>query len=317
MSQSDQPEKAQESWLDRIKTVLGLSEQGSIRTDIEDALQEPHVDADFSPKERMILVNVLGMRDVRVADVMTPRARIVGVSETASLSDLLELFRESSYARLPVYGETLDDPKGMVHIRDLLTYLMRPGSEGNLRSVAAERNEQLRNAPLLRPTLFVPPSTPTLDLLVRMQTKRVHMALIIDEYGETDGLVTMEDLVEVIVGDIEDEHDDHKPAPLEKQADGSVLAAASATLDEVRIATGVDIGGEADNYDVDSIGGYVTALAGRVPQAGETIEGPSGLRFEVTEAAPRRIKRLIIHSAHSGELPTEGMSGLVTPSARP
>jgi CBS domain containing-hemolysin-like protein len=232
MSQHEPSDRPQESWLDRVKQALGLAEPGSIRDDIEDALQEPSVASDFSPKERLILANVLGMHEIRVADVMTPRARIIAVNESATLAELLELFRSESHARLPVYGETPDDPKGMVHIRDFLAFI----GEGDPPLAEAPRKlaTLLKDAPLLRPVLFVPPSTPALDLLVRMQSKRVHMALVIDEYGETDGLVTMEDLVETIVGDIEDEHDTPKPNTLEQLDATRLLAAAEANLDEVR-----------------------------------------------------------------------------------
>ncbi len=294
MSQSDQPDRQQEGWLDRVKSALGLADSGTVRENIEDALQEPSIASDFSPMERMILVNVLNMHEVRVADVMTPRARVEAVGDAATLAEVLALFRSSAHARLPVYGESPDDPKGMIHIRDFLAFL----AEGAPPFAKAPQklSMPLRDAPLLRPVLFVPPSTPALDLLVRMQSKRLHMALVINEYGETDGLVTMEDLVESIVGEIEDEHDPPKPVALERLDERRLAVAAEASLAKVAEVLGFALDGEASGVEVDSIGGFVTALAGRVPETGEVVEGPRGLGFEIAEADPRRIKRLIIHS---------------------
>lgn len=292
MSHADQPERPQERWLDRIKSALGLTEPTTVREGIEDALQDTADEDDISPGERALLNNVLHMRDVRVANVMTPRARIVGISETATLAELLDGFRESAHARMPVYGETLDDPKGMVHIRDFLAHLAGPGKP--FAKVDELLATHVKDAPLLRPVLFVPPSTPALDLLVRMQTKRVHMALVIDEYGETDGLVSMEDLVEVIVGDIDDEHDTPEPARVALMPDGSIVASGEAALDEVAEVFGRPISTESANIEVDSIGGFVAALAGKVPRAGEIVEGPDGVIFEVVEASLRQIKQLRI-----------------------
>lgn len=293
MIQPEQPDRQRESWLERVKTALGLAEPGSIREDLQDALQEPEIAADFSPKERMILANVLDMRNVRMSDVMTPRARMIGIGEDATLAELFALFQNESHARLPVYGESFDDPKGMVHIRDFLAWI-GGDPQSPLDGASDKLAKALKDTPLLRPVLFVPPSMAALDLMVKMQGKRVHMALVINEYGETDGIVTMEDLVEAIVGDIDDEHDTPATPALAVIGPGKVLAEAGAGLDEVSEALGFTL--EADSgIEVDSIGGLVAALAGRVPQAGEKIDGPGSLVFEVVEADPRRIKRLIIH----------------------
>ena len=167
----------------------------------------------------------------------------------------------------------------------------------------------VRDAPLLRPVLFVPPSTPALDLLVRMQTKRVHMAVVIDEYGETDGLVTMEDLVEVIVGDIDDEHDTPEPAQVAVLSDSSVAASGEAALDEVSQAIGQTLSTDDANIEVDSIGGYVAALAGRVPQTGEIVAGPEGVTFEIVEATPRQIKQLVVRLSRPTTVDPDAASG--------
>lgn len=282
-----------EHWLDRVKSALGLAEPATVREGIEDALQDSENEADISDGERALLTNVLHMRDVRVANVMTPRSRIVGVSEEATFGELLASFRESEHARLLVYGAELDDTKGIVHIRDFLALLAGPGDP--FADVAKRLTTRLKDAPLLRPVLFVPPSTPALDLMVRMQTKRVHLAVVIDEYGEVDGIVSMEDLVEVIVGDIDDEHDTPEPTRVAALPDGTIAASGEATLDEVSAVLGEVLPIDAVNIDVDSIGGYVAALAGRVPEAGDKVDGPNGLVFEVLEASPRLIKQLTIY----------------------
>jgi CBS domain containing-hemolysin-like protein len=297
-------DRSQERWLDRIKSALGLAEPATAREGIEEALQEPHAEADISPGERALLSNVLAMRDVRVVNVMTPRARIVGISEDSTLAELLAGFRESAHARMPIYGETLDDPKGMVHIRDFLSHL---AGNGNFEAASALLTTLVKDAPLLRPVLFVPPSTPALDLLVRMQTKRVHMAIVIDEYGETDGLVTMEDLVEVIVGDIDDEHDTPEPPQVAMLDDHRIAASGEAGLAEVSKTAGIELSGDDAALEVDSIGGFITALAGRVPLAGEKIEGPEGIVFEVVEASPRQVKQLIVHLPSAALPPETGL----------
>lgn len=306
MSHSDQ-EKPQERWLDRIKSALGLAEPATVREGIEEALEEESGADDISPGERALLTNVLNMRDVRVVNVMTPRARIIGISENGTLGELLAAFRESEHARMPIYGETLDDPKGMVHIRDLLSHLAGTGEP--FAGVSDVMRTLVRDAPLLRPVLFVPPSTQALDLLVRMQTKRVHMAVVIDEYGETDGLVTMEDLVEVIVGDIDDEHDTPEPARVAVLSDHEVAASGEAALDEVALAIGQTLSTDDANIEVDSIGGYVAALAGRVPQAGETVAGPAGVSFEIVEATPRQIKQVLVRVTRPTTVDPESGAG--------
>lgn len=306
MSPNEPPERSQESWIDRVKAALGLAEPVSVREELEAALRSEEIGAEFSVQERTLLINLLHMRATRVSDLMTPRVRIVGVDETATLGEVLAVFREMAHARMPVYGETHDDPRGMIHIRDLVAYL---GGEGEPFADITERlSLQLKDVPLARPVLFAPPSMPVLDLLVRMQAKRVHMALVIDEYGETDGLVTMEDLVEAIVGEIEDEHDTPEPSVIETQPDGSLSAAGHAPLHEVEARLGLPVNRTESTIDVDSIGGFVVAQAGRVPEAGETVEGPDGLTFDIVEADPRRIRRLIIRRP-------AGLSGPVDPAA--
>src|SRR3712207_3740489 len=292
-------------WHDRALTRLGLNPRESIRHDLEDVLAETVEDTDFSPQERAMLKNVLSFHRIRVEDVMVPRADIVAVAAETNLGELLNLFRTAGHSRLPVYGETLDDPKGMVHIRDFLDFIAMRADGGA--SEAGARDETsppslgqidlsmtLASANILRPVLFVPRSMPAIDLLVRMQATRTHMALVIDEYGGTDGLVSIEDLVEMVVGDIEDEHDEDATLTITQAADGTYIADARASLDEVKEMLGVDLTEEEGAEDIDTIGGFIVTLAGRVPSRSEVIVGPAGLEFEVLDADPRRVKRLRI-----------------------
>ena len=296
------PEESSPGLFERLRALFGL-EPASVRDDIEDALEEAGTNADFTPQERAILKNVLALHEVRVADVMVPRADIVSVSVEATLGELLALFRTAGHSRLPVYGETLDDPRGMVHIRDFMDFLASEPSFGLVGQAApAERkavaefgmNTPLSAAHILRPVLFAPPSMPALDLLVKMQASHTHMALVIDEYGGTDGLVSIEDVVESIVGDIEDEHDEADRPQIAAAGDGAFIVEARASLEDVSKALGVDLSALADAEDVDTIGGLLTATAGRVPIRGEIVAGPGDLEFEfeVLDADPRRVKRL-------------------------
>jgi CBS domain containing-hemolysin-like protein len=300
---SDAARDTGESLFERLRGLLGLG-ANSVRDDIEEALDEPDARADFTAKERAILKNVLSVHDVRVADVMAPRADIIGLPLDATVAEALATFRTAGHSRLPVYQETLDDPRGMIHIRDFLDFLaanpvfgLVAADPGSPQSTAAafDMNTPLSQTPLARPLLFAPPSMPALDLLARMQASRIHIALVIDEYGGTDGLVSMEDIVETIVGNIEDEHDEAEAEPLALSPDGKYLVEARAPLEEVAKAIGLDVAGLPEAEDVDTIGGLVAAIAGRVPARGEVVAGPAGFEFEVLDADPRRLKRLRIH----------------------
>jgi CBS domain containing-hemolysin-like protein len=291
---------------DRLRALFGLG-PASVRDDLEDALVGAGADADFTPQERAILTNVLGLHDVRVEDVMVPRADIIALGIDAPLSEVLSLFRTAGHSRLPVHGETLDDPRGMVHIRDFVDYLAAEPQFGlvpdasKADGAAASADSKLgmglplSRANILRPVLFAPPSMPALDLLVKMQASHTHMALVIDEYGGTDGLVSIEDVVEAIVGDIEDEHDEADAREIGQTADGAFIAEARASLDVVSQALGFDLSTLADAENVDTIGGLIMAKAGRVPGRGEIVTGLGDFEFEILDADPRRIKRLKIH----------------------
>ena len=296
---------AREGWLERIRDLFHLRSRDSFRNDLEDALAETA--QGFSPQERAMLQNVLGFHRIRVEDVMVPRADIVAVPADTTLGDLLGLFRTAGHSRLPVYGETLDDPRGMVHIRDFLDYLAarseagggsrrRRTKDGKPPSLGeVDLSITLASAKILRPVLYVPRSMPAVDLLVRMQATRTHMALVIDEYGGTDGLVSIEDIVESVVGDIEDEHDEAEAGLIQQGEGDAILVNARASLEEVSKALGVNIAAGDMAEEVDTVGGLIVTLAGRVPSRGELIAGPDSLEFEVLDADPRRVKRLRIH----------------------
>ncbi len=291
--------------LSRILNVFGLRSAPSIREDIADALAESDVGAELSQHEREMLKNVLGLRAKRVNDVMVPRADIVAVPLEISLGDLLRVFRTASHSRLPVYNDTLDDPRGMIHLRDFVDFISERAEQdagARRRKLSVEKLDLARldlsmplsAAKILRPVLFAPPSMQALDLLVKMQSTRTHMALVIDEYGGTDGLVSIEDLVEIVVGEIEDEHDLEENATIVKGSDGSMIVDGRASLSEVSEALGVDFTRDDEVEEIETIGGFVGFLAGRVPIRGEIITGFENLEFEVLDADPRRVKRLRI-----------------------
>ncbi|MGH6794316.1 MAG: hemolysin family protein [Methylocella sp.] len=296
------------SLVDRLRALFGLGGV-SIRDDIEDSLADTSIEDDISPQERALLKNVLGLHEVHVGDVMVPRADIVAASLQTRLADVLAIFRTAGHSRLPVHGETLDDPRGMVHIRDFVAYLAAAASSGGSPPAEPEGEAArsccwprrgldlpLSQANILRPVLFVPASMPALDLLVKMQATKTHMALVIDEYGGTEGLASIEDIMEMIVGDIEDEHDSGESPKIEAAADGSFIVDARAGLSEVSRAIGADLALISDAGEVDTLGGLVTALAGHVPARGEIIVA-DGIEFEVVDADPRRIKRVKIRKS--------------------
>ena len=308
--------------IDRMRAVFGLA-GASIRDDIQDALEDTSAQTDFSAQERTMMKNVLALHELRVIDVMVPRADIYSVSLAMTLSEVLAMFRTAGHSRLPVYGSTLDDPRGMIHVRDYVDYLAaaeepapRPTTLAKVEGPEPEPGLMVRSlgaldlslplsaAKILRPVLFVPPSMPALDLLVKMQATRTHMALVIDEYGGTEGLASIEDIVELIVGDIEDEHDLDDAPSVVANDDGSYFVDARAALDDLSETLGTDFEAMSDAEDVETIGGLVTALAGHVPVRGEIVV-EHGFDFEVLDADPRRVKRLKIYRSHPRDRPAE------------
>ena len=292
----DEGEKSP-SLLKRLAHLLrGDDTAAAIRESLEEVIEESDRQSPaLSAQERTMLANLLRFGELRVKDVMVPRADIVAVEENTSLADLILLFREAQHSRLPVYRETLDDPIGLVHLKSVLGLLE---SEGD----GIFRLREVPIAMIKHDILFAPPSMPALDLLLKMQTSHTHLALVIDEYGGTDGLVSIEDIIEEIVGDIADEHDEEAPhaRPL---PGGGFVADARIDLEDFKNETGIEFPLDETQADIDTLGGLVVSLVGRVPQRGEIVTHPAGYEFEVLEADPRRVKRLRIRP--SAEIPAE------------
>lgn len=299
-------------WLAALRARLGLGAQQTLRESLEEAVRtETEGDTTFSTTEREMLLRLLHFGELCVEDVMIPRADIIAIEEEASVADLMRLFNEAGVSRIPVYHETLDDPRGMVHVKDLLRYLSGAGSakedgaedrsgEAATPVLAGDLTQPIRTAGLLRPVLNVPPSMPATNLLIRMQGTRNHIALVVDEYGGTDGLVTIEDLVEQVVGDIEDEYDVEEAANITEDARYGLVAQARTPVAELEEHLGLKLLGPDDEGEVDTVGGLVVARLGRVPVKGERVPHESGIELEVLDADPRRIKRLRIHRPQDG-----------------
>jgi magnesium and cobalt transporter len=274
------------SFLKRLaQTLRG---HGALHESLEAVIEESERQSPaLSAQERVMLGNLLKFGELKVKDVMVPRGDIVAVDETTALCELVAAFREAQHSRLPVYRETLDDPTGLVHIKDVMG-LAELGADGIMRW------PEVSLAKIKRDILFVPPSMPALELLLKMQTTHIHMALVIDEYGGTDGLASIEDLIEEIVGDIDDEHDVKEAPMLKALPGGGFEADARLDLDDFNAETGVELLPEDTQGEIDTLGGLVISLLGRVPQRGEIVPHPSGYEFEVLEADPRRVKRVRI-----------------------
>lgn len=300
------------SLVQRLFSFFGVRNGSSLREDLADALSEQTSDtASFSPGERAMLNNILRLRELRVEDVMVPRADIEAVEISTTLGELLNIFERGAHSRMPVYEETLDDPRGMVHIRDVVAHLIRASRKknGRARKMPADAPLALGNVDLsrtigeiniMRPLLFVPPSMQASDLMARMQAGRIQMALVIDEYGGTDGLVSLEDIVEMVIGDIEDEHDDDEPK-IEQSSEGIFLVDARAEIEDVAEVIGDGFGAGEHEEDVDTIGGMIFNTLGRVPARGEVVQAIPGFEFHVLDADPRRVKRVRIVKGRTPE----------------
>jgi len=239
---------------------------------------------------QQVLPGLANLRRLRVADVAVPKAEIVAIPKDIDKEDLIALFRDSGFSRLPVYNETLDQPMGLLLLKDLV---LERGFDLSRDGVAIDS--------MLRPMLFVPPSMPLVILLQKMQAERTHMALVIDEYGGVDGLVTIEDLLEQVVGQIEDEHDTEDEHLWQLEAPSVWLIQARALLEDLNEALGIDLAQDIDDDEVDTLGGLVFVLLGRVPARGEVIAHPAGHEIEVLEADPRRVKRLRLRVAGAAD----------------
>jgi len=260
-----------------------ISKNGSLKENLETVLDTVKKDDEnISKQERLMLLNVLKIDQIRSTDIMIPRADIGAVEVNDSFEKVLEVFIKESHSRVPVYEKNLDNIIGMIHIKDLVKYQ----NEGNF--------EQGFLKKIKREIIEIPPSMPVLDLLMKMQLTRLHMGVVIDEYGGTDGLVTIEDVIEEITGEIEDEHDEQNMPMLIKTSPNSFEASARVEIEEFEKLSKINFLKDHNNEDVDTLGGLVVAIAGRVPQRGEIIKHESGLTFEINDADPRRIKSIKI-----------------------
>lgn len=323
-SSSRQSGRSQSFW-SRAARILRPQQSSRLREDLTDALMtDASEDDGFSPDERAMLHNILRFREVRVADVMVPRADIEAVDQSITIGELMILFEESGRSRMPVYAETLDDPRGMVHIRDLLSYVAKQARNKRRGSTKAAKpaepivevaSENLQKPPrvakpnfdlarvdlqktlseagIIRKILFVPPSMLASDLLRRMQVNRTQMALVIDEYGGTDGLASHEDIVEMVVGDIDDEHDDEE-VMFKRVSEDVFVADARVELEEIAEAIGPDFDIAEQVDEVDTLGGLIFSELGRIPVRGEVVQALPGFEFHILDADPRRIKRVRI-----------------------
>jgi CBS domain containing-hemolysin-like protein len=302
---SDPLPEEEPSWLERLLARFGLGEEPDMREVIEDALASGKASDDtFSAQERAMLLNILRFGKLTVEDVMVPRADIIAVEESTTVAELMAVFREAEHSRLPVYRETLDDPRGMIHIRDLMSWITtaaEKAGEASLDLAAVELSSTIGALNITREILYVPPSMPVLDLLLRMQLSRRHLALVVDEYGGTDGLVSIEDLVEEVVGEIDDEHDVADEPLIRDDARLGLVADARTPIDALEQHLDLELVSPEQEEDIDTIGGLVFALAGRIPARGELVRHPSGTEFEVLDADPRRIKKLRIHMPQEGK----------------
>ena len=255
-------------------------ERGNLRESIQDAIEESSnsADSNLTSKEKTILENILTINKLKAYDIMVPRADIICASHNASFDDLIKIINAESHSRIPIYRKDLDDVLGMIHIKDLI----------KLTSKEMQNNFDLKS--LLKEVLFIPPSMPVLNILLKMQSTKLHMALVIDEHGGTDGLVTIEDLVEEIVGEIQDEHDNEEITEFKKINDITFIADAKMELSEFQKKTGIIF----NSVTIDTLGGYVFSMINRVPQKGEIIKSDPAYTFEVLDSDPRKIKILKI-----------------------
>lgn len=280
------------NWFNRLAANLGFSGGADdARTVIEEALREDD-GAAFTARERAMLQRVLHFKDQRLEDVMVPRVDVVALDESATMSEVVALIAKAGHSRIPVYRDTLDEPLGMVHVKDVLRWLTGDRDNGTaaLRLDRCDLGATIAETGIIREVIFAPASMSALDLLVRMQNRHIHMALIIDEYGGTDGLVSIEDLLEEVVGNIEDEHDSSQDPMIVEDEEG-IVADARADVEDVERFVGQSLASRNDD-DIDTIGGLIFAMLGRVPAVGEVIGYRGGIRFEILDADGRRIKRV-------------------------
>ena len=285
MSELTAEEKQKKGLRGLFRFLKRRDSEAALREAIEEFIEESETtDADQSPTgESSLLLNILKLGEKTAYDVMTPRVDIRAAPEDIDFRGLIQLVREHGHSRVPIYRNDLDEIVGIVHIKDVLPYIFEPDSF------------QLQK--IMRAPMFVAPSIRVLDLLLQMRLSRAHIALVVDEFGGIDGLVTIEDLVEEVIGEIEDEHDVVRGPSLVQRPDGTWLADARTTIEEFESRVGPVLTEEERAHDIDTLGGLVMSLTDRVPSRGELVTHASGIAFEVVDADPRRIKRLRVRNA--------------------
>jgi CBS domain containing-hemolysin-like protein len=294
----------------KIRGRFGRSREMGLRESLEGALETHEAQnpgETVREEAKSMMLNIIEFSGLRVDDVMVPRVDIVAIDETDTMRELLEKFIEANHSRVPVYRETLDGVTGMIHVKDFMRWMTARGAKkkkakterpslAGLTIPAAELSTSVKQAGLNRDVLFVPPSMPATDLLVRMQASHTHLAIVIDEYGGTEGLVSIEDLVEVIVGDISDEHDTDEDLEIKPIEDKIYSADGRVGISQLEELLQVDLLSDEDEEEADTLAGLVFKIAGRVPTRGEIIRHDSGLEFEILESDPRRVKRVRINA---------------------
>jgi CBS domain containing-hemolysin-like protein len=304
------------SILSKLKRRLGrpgADSRESLEGVIED--HEKELGGAGEGEATAMMRNVLGFSDMRVDDLMVPRASIVAVEDTHSMRSLLDQFIEANHSRLPVYRESLDDIAGMIHVKDYLRWMATRGrkkktkvsGDTGLSLPATELNSTIKqHQSMLRDVLYVPPSMPAPDLLLKMKSSHIHLAIVVDEYGGTDGLISLEDLLEEIIGDISDEHDSdaEEQAMIKKVDDVTWMVSGLAPISRLDETLGVDLLPDDQEDEADTVGGLVLELAGTVPSRGEIIRHPSGLEFEIMETDARRVKRVRVNTTALGPKPS-------------
>ena len=290
-----QTDDEESTWFARLLQTFGLNEEPDLRELIESALARSKSDT-LSPQERSMLRRILHFGALTVEDVMVPRADIVAVDDSVNIDELMRMFRDAEHSRLPVYRETLDDPRGMIHIRDLMSWITEQANgDDKLGLGRVDLKRSVGAIRIARELIYVPASMSVLDLLLKMQSSQLHLALVVDEYGGTDGLVSIEDLVEEIVGEIADEHDVEDEPLIHLDPRLGLICDARTPVEDLEKHLKIDLVSDEQEEDIDTLGGVVFSISGRIPARGELVAHPSGIEFEVLDADPRRIKKLRVH----------------------
>jgi CBS domain containing-hemolysin-like protein len=298
------PVPVREGFLRKFLTKFSTGRDKGLREGLESVIethQAQNPEDDLGQETKLMMRNLIAFSGLRVDDVMVPRADIIAIEDSATMRDLLTKFNEANHSRLPVYRETLDDVAGMIHVKDFMRWMSVKGGKRKSKTKApgitvsaTDLSLAVKQSGLYREVLFVPPSMPAADLLLKMQASHIHMAIVIDEYGGSDGLISIEDLVEEIVGDISDEHDTDEEQLIKQQGENVFVADARVHILIVDKLLGVDLLPDEEEDEADTLGGLIFEMAGRVPARGEIIKHDSGLEFEILQSDARRVKRIRI-----------------------